>query len=132
MRRKPSKPSVSKPGPKDVNSYIKAAPARVQPMLRQLRQAIKESAPDATETISYGMPTYEYRGKLANFAIYEKHIGLYGVVHEDKPVDPEARPFLENRSTLRFPIDRPLPVSLIKRVVAARVRENETSQVARK
>lgn len=119
--------SESKPAPQDVDAYIKAAPAAAQPLLRELRQAIKESAPGATEKISYGMPTYEYRGKLANFAVYAKHIGLYGVVHEDKPVDPEARPFLESRSTLKFPLDRPLPVTMIKRVVAARARENEKS-----
>ncbi|HVH62560.1 MAG TPA: DUF1801 domain-containing protein [Candidatus Dormibacteraeota bacterium] len=114
------------PVPKDVDAYITAAPAAVQPMLRQLRKAIKEAAPKATEKISYGMPTYEYKGRLTNFAGYEKHVGLYGVVHEDRPVDPEARPYLESRSTLRFEVGKPLPIALIKRVVAARVKANES------
>ena len=117
----------TKPGPVDVDAYIEDSPAQVRSMLIQLRQAIKEAAPDAVERIAYGMPTYEYRGKLANFAGYERHVGLYGVVHEDKPVDREAQPFLENRSTLRFPVGQQLPLALIKRVVAARVRENDAS-----
>ena len=114
--------------PKNVEAYIDAAPASVQPMLRELRRAIKEAAPRAVEKISYGMPAYEYQGRLANFAGYEKHVGLYGVVHEDKPLDREAQSYLENRSTLRFPVGRPLPVALIKRVVAARVKENEAGR----
>ena len=118
----------SKPQPKDVEAYIAAAPAAVQEMLRELRQAIKAAAPKAIEKISYGMPTYEYRGRLAYFAGYEKHVGLYGVVHEDRPVDEEARPYLESRSTLRFPVGHPLPVGMIKRVVSARVAENEASE----
>ena len=117
----------SKPQPKDVEAYIAAAPAAVHELLRELRQAIKAAAPKAIEKISYGMPTYEYRGRIAYFAGYEKHVGLYGVVHEDRPVDEEARPYLENRSTLRFPVGHPLPVGMIKRVVSARVTENETS-----
>lgn len=117
----------TKPGPVDVDAYIAASPAPVRSLLIELRQAIKEAAPDAVERIAYGMPTYEYRGKLANFAGYERHVGLYGVVHEDKPVDKEAQRFLENRSTLRFPAGQPLPLALIKRVVAVRVRENEAS-----
>lgn len=118
----------AKPGPIDVDAYIKASPAAVRSMLIELRQAIKEAAPDAVERIAYGMPTYEYRGKLANFAGYERHVGLYGVVHEDKPVDDEAQAYLENRSTLRFPAGQPLPLALIKRVVAARVVENEANR----
>lgn len=120
-------PDATKPEPADVDAYIKAAPAAVQPMLRELRQAIREAAPNASEKISYGMPTYEYKGRLANFAGYERHVGLYGVVHEDQPVDPEARSYLESRSTLRFPAGKPLPIALVKRVVAARVKANESS-----
>ena len=119
---------AAKPAPKDVEAYIEAAPPSVRSMLYELREAIKEAAPRAVEKIAYGMPTYEYKGKLANFAGYEKHVGLYGVVHEDQPVDEEARPYLENRSTLRFTVGRPLPVALIKRVVAVRVKQNEASQ----
>lgn len=119
---------AAKPGPKDVEAYIEAAPPTVRSMLYELRRAIKEAAPRAVEKIAYGMPTYEYHGKLANFAGYQKHVGLYGVVHEDQPVDEEARLYLENRSTLRFTAGRPLPVALIKRVVAVRVKQNEANQ----
>jgi uncharacterized protein YdhG (YjbR/CyaY superfamily) len=120
-----SNSKAARPTYKDVDAYIAGAPTAVRSMLRELRAAIKEAVPDAIEKIAYGMPTYEYRGKLANFAGYARHVGPYGVVHEDKPVDKEAAPYLENRSTLRFPAGRPLPTALIKRVVAVRARENE-------
>jgi uncharacterized protein YdhG (YjbR/CyaY superfamily) len=114
----------------DVDTYIAAAPPAVRPMLVELRQTIRAAAPDSLEKISYGMPTYEFRGRLASFAGYEHHAALYGVVHEDRPVDEEARAYLVNRSTLRFPTGRPLPVALVRRVVAARVKENRATHPA--
>ena len=107
-----------------VDEYIAAAPADVQPLLEQLRAAIRESAPNATERISYGMPTYDFHGHIAHFAAYKRHIGLYGVIHEDTPLAKEAAPYLESRSTLRLPLDKPLPLALIKKAVRARAKAN--------
>jgi len=120
---------VKKGGPpkavaRDVDAYIASAPEAVQPMLRELRAVIKEAAPEASERISYGMPDYEDHGPLANFAGYKKHVGLYGVIHQDSEIAEEAKEYLESRSTLRFPVGRPLPVALIKKAVAARVAAN--------
>lgn len=125
---KSKRQNAPEPRPKDVDAYIASAPAVVRPMLRELRLAIKQAAPEALEKISYGMPTYECYGKLTSFAGYATHVGLYGVVHEDRLADEEARQYLESRSTLRFPAGRPLPVALVERVVAARVNVNKASQ----
>lgn len=110
-----------------VDEYIAAAPAGAQPLLRELRDIIRTEAPDAAERISYGMPTYELHGHVAHFAAYRRHIGLYGVVHEDGPLAREAAPYLESRSTLRLPLDKPLPVALVKKAVRARVKANKAS-----
>lgn len=123
-----SRGKTSKPEPKDVDAYIAAAPKAVQPMLSQLRQVIKTAAPQAKEKISYGMPTYQQNGRLAYFAGYERHVGLYAVAHVESAHDDEITQYLENQSTLRFPVGQELPVALIRRLVKARVKENEAQK----
>lgn len=112
--------------PLDVDAYIDAAPMATQPLLRELRAVIRMAAPQAHERISYGMPTYEQNGRIAYFAGYKNHVGLYAVIHEDSAAADEAREYLENRSTLRFAVGKPLPVALIKKAVRERVRANKT------
>jgi uncharacterized protein YdhG (YjbR/CyaY superfamily) len=119
---------TSQPEPRDVDAYIAAAPKAVQPMLNQLREVIKTAAPQANEKISYGMPHYEHHGRLAYFAGYEGHVGLYGVAHAASPHDDDVTQYLENQSTLRFPVGQRLPVALIRRLVKARVKENEAER----
>jgi uncharacterized protein YdhG (YjbR/CyaY superfamily) len=109
----------------DVDRYIEAAPVPAQPILRQLRHVIKSAAPNAEERISYGMPSYEYHGRLVYFAAFKTHIGLYAVGQEHDSYAKELSGFLSGKSTARFPIGQPLPVALIRRVVRARVKENE-------
>lgn len=108
-----------------VDAYIEAAPNKVQPMLRQLRQLIKAVAPGAEEKISYGMPFYEYHGRLVYFAGYENHVGLYSAVPEKGLYAGELKKYMAAKSTIRFPVGHPLPVALINKVVKARVNENE-------
>ena len=107
-------------GKRAVDAYIAAAPRAAQPHLRRLREVIKGAAPKAEEKISYGMPFYEYRGRLVYFAAFKKHVGLYAVG--------EARGlqrYFYGASTLRFPFGEPLPAAQISRLVKARVKENE-------
>ena len=110
-----------------VDDYIGQFPPEAQERLQAVRRTVAKAAPGATERISYGMPTYELHGHVAHFAAYRRHIGLYGVVHEDGPLAREAAPYLESRSTLRLPLDKPLPVALIKKAVRARVKANKAS-----
>ncbi len=123
-----TKSKTSKSEPKDVDAYIAAAPEAVQPLLNQLRQVIKTAAPQATEKISYGMPSYEHHGHLAYFAGYERHVGLYGVAHVASANDDDVSKYLEHRSTLRFPVGQELPIARIRRLIKARVKENDIKE----
>ena len=120
-----TKGKTNKAEPKDVDAYIAAAPKAARPLLNQLREVIKTAAPQAKEKISYGMPSYEHHGRLAYFAGYEGHVGLYGVAHVAIEQDAEVNKYLENQSTLRFSVGHELPVALIRRLIKDRVKQNE-------
>lgn len=111
--------------PSNVDDYIAAAPKEVQSKLIELRATIREVAPTAVERISYGMPYYDYKGRLAWFGLAKAHIGLY----IRPPVIEEHRSELEGyettKSTVRFPLDKKLPIALIKKLVKARMKKNE-------
>ena len=111
----------------DVDEYIAAAPLAAQPILRELRQVIKAAAPRADETISYGMPSYDYHGRLVYFAAFKNHVGLYAVGQAHDAYTLAMSAYLSGKSTARFPIDKPLPADLIRNVVRARIRENEAN-----
>ncbi len=110
-----------------VDAYIDAAPPSAQPTLRELRELIRATLPEATERISYGMPAYDYRGqRFAHYAIAKAHVGVYGLIHEDGEVPPELAPYLAERSTLRFRFDQPLPTTVLAAAIrrkAARLGE---------
>jgi uncharacterized protein YdhG (YjbR/CyaY superfamily) len=117
---------MKSPRPKTVGEYIAAAPRSLRSKLRELRAAIRKSAPDANEKISYGMPYYGYKGRLAYFALSKNHIGLCvppPVIAEHKR---ELKGYETAMATVRFPLDKKLPVGLIKKLVKARVIKNET------
>jgi uncharacterized protein YdhG (YjbR/CyaY superfamily) len=106
---------------KTVDEYIEDAPEEVQKKLRQLREVIKNVAPEAGEKISYGMPYYGYKGRLAYFRLAKKHIGLYippPVIENHKE---ELKKYITAKSTIRFPLDSELPLFLIKKLVKARM-----------
>jgi len=108
---------------KDVDEYISAAPKEVQAKLVQLRKIVKAVAPESSERISYGMPYYEYHGALAGFAAFKNHIGFFGALSErDKR---EFKGYETAKGTVRFPLDKPLPGALIKKLVKARVIRNK-------
>lgn len=112
--------------PKTVDAYIAAAPKEYQSKLKQIRAAIKQVAPKALEKISYGMPYYGYKGRLAYFAIARTHIGLYivpPVIQEHKS---ELKAYETAKATVRFPLDKKLPIALIKKLVRDRVKKNES------
>ena len=97
----------------------------MQGKLKELRAAIKEAAPTAVERISYGMPYYSYKGRLAYFRLAKAHIGLYvppPVIEEHKS---ELRGYETATATVRFPLDKKLPIALIKKLVKARMKKNE-------
>jgi uncharacterized protein YdhG (YjbR/CyaY superfamily) len=108
----------------DVDSYIKSAPKEAQKKLTELRKIIKTTAPEAEEYISYGMPYYGYKGRLAYFRLAKAHIGLYippPVVDEHKK---ELKDYETSKATIRLPLDKKLPANLIKKLIIARIEKN--------
>ena len=94
-------------------------------MLEEVRSLIKASAPDATETISYAIPTFDLNGRhLVHFAGYAKHIGLYPVPSVIEAFKEELKPYKSGKGSVQFRLDRPIPTDLIRRIVEFRVEEN--------
>lgn len=111
--------------PENVQEYIKGFPKDVQLLLKKLRGAIRKNAPKTEERISYGIPGYFLNGMLIYFAGFKKHVSIYPVTASlRKTFGKELSPYLASKATLRFPLDEPLPMGLINRMVKFRVREN--------
>ena len=111
--------------PKSVDEYLASTPKEVQPRLKELRKAIKAAAPKAEERISYGMPYYDYKGRLVYFRLAKQHIGLYippPVIDEHKK---ELKDYETRQATVRLPLEKDLPIALIKKLVRARARKND-------
>ncbi|MGG0657231.1 iron chaperone [Rummeliibacillus pycnus] len=107
-----------------IDEYISQFPSDVQDKLQQLRNVIKEIAPDAEEKISYQMPAFTLKGNLVYFAAYKKHIGFYPTSSGITAFKDELSQFKLSKGTVQFPIDEPLPYKLISRMVKFRVEEN--------
>jgi len=112
-----------------MDEYIAKFPKNVRDVLEELRQVIRESAPRAEETISYGIPTFDLSGRhLVHFAAYKSHVGFYPTSSGIKAFKKELSPFRTSRGTVRFPLDKPIPFDLVKKIVKFRVRENESKK----
>lgn len=109
---------------RDIDEFISGYPADIQAIMQKLRQTIKMAAPKAQEKISYGIPTFTFYGNLVHFSAYEKHIGFYPGSSPIKAFANELKPYETAKGTIRFPIDKPLPLPLIRKIVQFRVKEN--------
>ncbi len=109
---------------KDIDSYIATFPTNVQEKLEQVRNAIKSSAPKAEEVISYNMPAFKYHGMLVYFAGYKNHIGFYSLPSGHKAFEKELSKYKQGKGSVQFPLDKPMPLALIKKMVKFRVKEN--------
>ena len=108
-----------------IDEYIAAFPAETQAVLREMRALLRASAPDATETISYAIPTFDLNGRhLVHFAGYERHIGFYPIPSGIEAFKDEFKPYKQGKGSIQFPLGQPLPKDLIRRVVEFRVAEN--------
>jgi uncharacterized protein YdhG (YjbR/CyaY superfamily) len=111
--------------PKNIDEYIAGFPSDVQEVLEKVRTTIRKAAPDAEETISYKMPSFTLKGKyLIYFAAYKKHIGLYPAPRGDAEFNKEVSVYKAGKGTVRFPLDKPIPFSLISKIVKFRAKEN--------
>lgn len=107
-----------------IDEYISIFPRNVQDILEKLRKTIKESAPEAEEAISYGMPTFKLNGNLVHFAAYKNHIGFYPSPSGIEAFKKEISQYKSGKGSVQFPIDEPLPLELVKKIVIFRVKEN--------
>jgi len=107
-----------------IDEYIATFPLEVQKILNSLRQTIHATAPQATEKISYQMPTFFLHGNLVHFAAYKNHIGFYPAPSGIEQFAGELSRYEGSKGAIRFPIDQPLPLDLITRIVKYRVGEN--------
>ena len=109
---------------KTIDEYIAAFPKNVQRILEEIRQAIKESAPEAEETISYQIPAFKQNGILVWFAAFKDHIGFYPRVSAIEEFKERLSAYRISKGTVRFPIDKRIPFDLIKEMVQFRVKED--------
>ena len=110
---------------KSVEKYIAQFPLDVQRLLQQIRDIIHEEAVGVEEGISYGMPAYKTYGKpLVYFAAYKKHIGFYATPTGHAEFSDDLSAFKQGKGSVQFPLDKPIPLALIRRIVAFRVKEN--------
>jgi len=107
-----------------IDEYIASFPSEIQDLLAKLRQTIKEAAPEAEEKISYQMPTFALHGNLVHFAAYKNHIGFYPAPRGIEAFKEELASYKGAKGSVQFPLDRPLPYDLIRRIVIFRVQEN--------
>ncbi|HEY0031003.1 MAG TPA: DUF1801 domain-containing protein [Bacteroidia bacterium] len=107
-----------------VDYYIGSFPPDTQLLLEQLRATILKAAPKAEELISYQMPAYKYHGVLVYFAGYKKHIGFYATPTGHKAFDKELSVYKMGKGSVQFPIDQPMPLKLITKIVKFRMKEN--------
>ncbi len=115
--------------PTTVDEYIENAPKDLQSKLREMRKAILDVAPATTEEkISYSMPYYGYKGRLAYFSYAKSHIGLYIVPPVVTDHADELKEYTTSTSTVQFPFDKDLPIPLIQKLVRARVKINDQNK----
>lgn len=115
-----------------VDQYIDTFPPATRKILRGLRSEIRQSAPAATEKISYQMPTYFQNGNLVHFAAYKNHIGFYPAPSGILAFKDELKGFKSAKGSVQFPIDQPLPLKLIGKIVRFRVKENSSKASKKK
>jgi uncharacterized protein YdhG (YjbR/CyaY superfamily) len=117
--------------PKDTDEYLASVPEPARGTLNKIRAAIRAAAPaEVTEAIGYGMPTFRYKGALVGFAAFSDHCSFFpmrGSVIE--AFQRELKDYETSKGTIRFPVDKPLPAALVKRLVKARVAQNESKKV---
>jgi len=109
---------------KTIDEYINTFPEDVRNILNELRQTIKEAAPEAEETINYQIPTFTLHGNLVHFAAFKNHIGFYPTPTGMEAFKKELSPYKGAKGSVQFPIEHPLPLPLIRRIVEYRVKEN--------
>ncbi len=117
--------------PKTVDEYLDKLPADVRNVLEKLRATIRSTAPKAEEAISYGMPGYKYKGPLVYFAAFNNHCSFFPGSSQIIKLYDELKSFKTAKGTIQFTTDKPLPAAIVKKIVKARMQENEARLLAK-
>lgn len=110
--------------PTTIDEYIAAFPEEIQAILNAMRQTIREAVPEATEAISYQMPTFRLNGNLVHFAAFRRHIGFYPAPSGVEAFQAELAPYKASKGAIQFPLDQPIPYDLVRRITEHRAQEN--------
>ncbi|MEL7591048.1 MAG: DUF1801 domain-containing protein [Anaerolineaceae bacterium] len=110
--------------PESIDAYIALFPAEIQQKLQQIRAVIKQAAPEASEKISYQMPTFYLNGNLVHFAAFKHHIGFYPAPSGIENFNEELAMYRTSKGAIQFPLDKPIPFDLVRAIVEFRVAEN--------
>jgi uncharacterized protein YdhG (YjbR/CyaY superfamily) len=118
--------ATGKGAPKNVEEYLAKVPEPARGTLKKMRAAIRSAVPgEATETISYGMPAFKHKGVLVWFAAFKDHCSFFPTASVIEAFKEELEGYPTSKGTIQFPIDKPLPAALVKKLVKARVAQNE-------
>ncbi|MEO9022157.1 MAG: DUF1801 domain-containing protein [Ginsengibacter sp.] len=107
-----------------IDEYISFSPKNIQQMLEAIRVTIRKAAPNAEETISYGMPTFKLNGNLVHFAAFKNHIGFYPTPTGIEEFEKELSVYQMGKGSVQFPFDKPMPLDLISKIVKYRIKKN--------
>ena len=118
--------------PTDIDGYISKFPTDVQVILEKVRETIRHAAPEAKETISYMMPAFRQHGILVYFAAWKNHIGMYPPISGDEALEKAIERYAGPKGNLQFPLDEPMPLDLIERIVKLRAKQDEAKAAARR
>jgi uncharacterized protein YdhG (YjbR/CyaY superfamily) len=110
--------------PKNIDEYIAGFPEEVQEILEKIRTTIRKAAPQAEEIINYGIPTFTLNGNLVHFAGFKNHIGFYPTPSGIEKFKDELSVYEGAKGSVQFPLDKPMPLGLISKIVKFRVKEN--------
>ena len=112
-----------------VTDYLKAVPPAPRALLQKLRRTIKGAAPEATEVISYGIPMFKHHGMLVGYAAFQEHCSLFGVGAALMKTHQKAlAPYKKSKGTIQFTVEKPLSLALVRKLVKARVAQNEAKR----
>jgi uncharacterized protein YdhG (YjbR/CyaY superfamily) len=114
-----------------IDQYIQGCPEHVQAILSELRSSIRLAAPQANEKISYQMATFYFNGNLVHFAAFKRHIGFYPTPSGITAFQQELKIYKTSKGAVQFPIDQPLPLTLVEKIVEFRVKENSQKKVGK-
>jgi len=117
--------------PQTIDEYIAGFPENVQEILQKIRMTIHEAAPEATEKISYQMPTFYLKGNLVHFAAFKEHIGFYPVPTGIEKFKKELSVYKQGKGSVQFPLDQPMHYDLISKIVKFRAKENLAKAAAK-